>query len=116
MQSFKQFKKYVENLTEEETHLDKYDLQRYRLLAKLGVARVYRDMHDAKLYKEAIKLAIAANKLSDSDKVNIDAIIIISSVIRKALKFSPETIYDIISEVTELFLKDWIDYLKNYTN
>ncbi len=98
-------KKYVENLTEEETHLDKYDLQRYRLLAKLGVARVYRDMHDAKLYKEAIKLAIAANKLSDSDKVNIDAIIIISSVIRKALKFSPETIYDIISEVTELFFK-----------
>ena len=74
------------------SNLNRYDIERYRILAKLDFARINRDKHSPDFYDKAINLAKEANNLSlELDKTtNIDAVIILSSAFRKSLKFSTE--------------------------
>lgn len=75
--------------------LEVYDRRRYFLLVLLELARIRRDMHFEENYKGAIAIAIIADQWSSElDKRmgytpghNIDALITISSSLRKYFKF-----------------------------
>lgn len=80
--------------------LNEYNRRRYFLLVLLELARIRRDMHFEKNYKGAIAIAITADKwsfeLDERDGYtpghNIDALITISSSLRKYFKFQEDAI------------------------
>lgn len=83
-----EFKKYID--------LENYDKRRYFLLVLLELARIRRDKHLRENYEAAIAIAIIADewsmKLDNCDgKHNIDALITISSSLRKYVKFQDAT-------------------------
>lgn len=70
--------------------LNEYDRRRYFLLVLLELARIWRDMHSVENYKGAIAIASIADQWSwELDRLgyNIDALITISSSLRKYIKF-----------------------------
>ena len=81
-----------------------YDGQRYFLLVLLELSRIRRDLHSVENYRSAISIAIIADQWSDEmDQTghNIDAINIISSSLRKYVKFE-SNIKNIISLLKEI--------------
>lgn len=83
---------------------DFYDGQRYFLLVLLELSRIWRDLHSVKNYRNAISIAIIADHWSDEmDKKghNIDALNIISSSLRKYVKFESDTknIINLLKEI-----------------
>jgi len=75
--------------------LNTYDRRRYFLLVLLELARIWRDLHFVENYKGAIAIAIIADQWSRqldertgyTPGHNIDALITISSSLRKYIKF-----------------------------
>lgn len=84
--------------------LNSYDKKRYLLLVMLDFARIRRDLHFKDNYESAIAIAIIADQWSYSldERIgykpghNIDALITISSSLRKYIKFQN------ISDINEL--------------
>lgn len=75
--------------------LNDYDKERYLLLALLELSRIRRNLHFVKNYSNSIAIAIIADEWSykmDTSGHNMDALITISSSLRKYIKFQNEII------------------------